>query len=426
MKKVIATFIVLSLVFSLAACAGGSGSSASPSAAVEAKPTASSGAEESPSDAGASDIKGLAYEMYDPTEGVFASDISKKIADDRGVSTVGWYTDDVDWFGRDAYKVCYLHQQAYVITEQLLSSLKSWGSRVNLDVSDYCSNNDNDAMVSAIESYSTQGYDGLIIEPDPQIGERIIELCKELEMPWFTALNPISNKEGQRIYPGVSLNNDYCGRSQIQWLIDNYATYWGNDVDMKKVGVICLTLNVNSNFKEINEGARNCWLENFPDLGDNYFTGDTVAETPPVSAEAGYNVAGAIMAANSQFDRWFIVTVLEDYGQGAKRVAESMHIDDKVLICTNGANIAIPAWKDGSEDGKCWVAALHYGMDIFTECMACGLIALIEGRATPETLYSEWILPGTTGATVPCNTRIVTKETYQDYLDTISAYLDRA
>ena len=99
------------------------------------------------------------------------------------------------------------------------------------------------------------------------------------------------------------------------------------------------------------------------------------------------------MAAHPDVEHWFITTCLEDYAQGAAQAASSLNIEDKVLICSNGANILIPLFESDSA-GSSWVAGIYYAQDIFCEPLVCGVIAMLDGRATPETLYPEWKAPG--------------------------------
>ena len=438
MKKVIALLLALIMVFSLVAC--GASKDTEPSEPAESPAPADSGEKNDPAPADSDESeapeasgitsanefeKGIGWELIalPENEGLAASAVSAKLAEEAGVSTIGWYHDDVDPFARDTYKLCYLRMGTMVIHTSMMAAIeKDWIPRLNITIDEFDANNEIDRMMNAIELYAMQGYDGLIVDPDVTVSVRTKELCAELEMPWMPCWNPIVDDNNVRIYPGTSLDSVYCGTMQAKWLIDNYKTYFG-DIDVNELGFIFISASFNQNFIENEQGAMEYWLECFPDGQARYFLADCIAESNPVSAEAGYNQSGAIMSAHSEIKYWLVASCLEDYGQGAARVAESQGIDKNVIVCTNGANILIPAWRDGSESGTCWKAALHYGMNMFAEPVLCGLIALIDGRATPENLFVEWIKPGQTGAEVRCDWRIVSENDYQDYLDYIDSYM---
>jgi hypothetical protein len=80
-------------------------------------------------------------------------------------------------------------------------------------------------------------------------------------------------------------------------------------------------------------------------------------------------------------------------------------------------------WENGYEG--CWVSGVYYAQAIFAEPLVCGLIAILDGRATPETLWGPYIKPGETYPVYPVDTRILTKTTYQAYLDEIADYLNQ-
>ena len=436
MKKIISILLVVLMLFSLVACGSSNTEPEKPAepdtpapSEQPAEPDDSAEPAEPADEGGITSVtqleKGCGWDIINASDDatLSASKVSAQLAADNGLSTVGWYSDDVDWQGRDPYKIMYIYGATMVIHTTLCEAIRQdWVSRLNIEFEQCDCNSNIDTMLTNVETYATLGYDGLMVDPDPQISERMVELCAELEMPWMPMWNPICNTEGVRIYPGVSLDSAYCGEMEIKWLEENYTRFWG-DIDTSKLGCIFIFATSNQNFIDNMDGAKAEFTAKYPE--GTFFEADTLAEANPYNTEAGYNVSGALMAAHKEIEYWFVATCLEDVGQGAARAAESQGIDDKVLVVTNGANILIPAWRDGSESGTCWVAGLHYGMNMLAEPVLCGLIALIEGRATPDNLFVEWIKPGETGANVRCDWRIVGEDEYQDYLDYIDAYLAR-
>ena len=333
---------------------------------------------------------------------------------------VGWYTDDVDWFARDPYKIAFIYSQAFALTDMESQSFKRWSERVNFEYAEFNGNQDNELFLNHMEVCASQGWEGMILQPDATIGIRVDELADELGIAWMPGVTPIVDEDNNLLQPMVTLGTKYQADLANDFLIDNYKTYWGDiEIDPSTLGYMCLTIASNPILKAVYDYSLVGIEEAYP--GVQIFDGDCI--NFGVSADAGYQVASATMAAHPEIEHWFITTVLEDYAQGAAQAASSLDIEDKVLICSNGANILIPLFEQNAA-GKSWVSGVYYAQDIFCEPLVCGVIAMLDGRATPESLYPEWKAPGATYANILCETKVVTKETYQDYLDYIDEYVN--
>jgi ABC-type sugar transport system substrate-binding protein len=423
MKKILSIVLTLAMVFSLFACAGG-GTTTSPSPSVSTAPSVapsvapSPSAEPSPSAAPSPSAEpsptGVAGHFNGPD---WVPDTTPPHGD------TGWYTDKVDWFDRDPYKIVFIYSQAFALTDMMGKAFQAWSTRVNYEYTESNANMDNDAFLNNMELFASQGWQGMILQPDATIGMRVKELATELKIAWMPGVSPIMDENNNLLQPMVTLGTKYQADMANNWLFDNYKTYWGDiELNPKTVGYICLTITANPILKIVYDYSNSGFKEKFPEAANNVFDGDCINQTNPVSADAGYNVASAIMAAHPEIEHWFITSVLEDYSQGASRAAGALNIEDKVLICSNGANILIPMLEADSAD-KSWVAGIYYAQEIFCEPLVCGIIAMLDGRATPETLYPEWKAPGATYANILCDTRVVTKETYKEYLDYIDNYI---
>jgi ABC-type sugar transport system substrate-binding protein len=413
MKKILSIVLMLAIVFSLFACAGGATTSPSPS--ESASPSSSPSPSTEPS------------QSAEPSDSPAASEPSGYWNGPDWVpdpipehGDAGWYTDKVDWFARDPYKIAFIYNQAFVLTDMMGKAFQDWSKRVNYEYTEYCANMDNDAFLNAMETHAAQGWQGMVLQPDATIGIRVKELATELNIAWMPGVAPIVDENGKLLQPMVTLGTKYQADLANNWLFDNYKTYWGDiELDQSTLGYICLTITSNPLLKTVYDFSNEGFKLKYPEA--NVFDGDCI--NFGVSADAGYQVASAIMAAHPEIEHWFITTTLEDFAQGASRAAGSLSIEDKVLICSNGANILIPMFQKDSED-KAWVAGVYYAQAIFCEPLVCGIIATLDGRATPETLYSEWKAPGATYSNILCDTRVITKETYQEYLDYIDDYIN--
>jgi len=417
MKKVLAFILALVVSVSLFACAG-----KSPQQSPDASPAATTPQSAAPS------ASSSPSESAAPSESVSSSGYWNGpdwIVDPKPPhSDAGWYTDKVDWFARDPYKIVFIYAQAFALTDMMGKSFQAWGKRVNFEYTEHNANQDNDAFLQGMQTYADQGWQGMILQPDATIGMRVKELATELGIAWMPGVTPIMDEEGNLLQPMVTLGTKYQADLANNWLFDNYKKYWGDiELDESTLGYLCLTITTNPILNTVYEYSNAGFKEKFPGAANNVFDGDCVNQTNPVSADAGYNVTSAIMAAHPEITHWFVTSCLEDYSQGAARAAGDLSIEDKVLICSNGANILIPLFEANAED-KAWVAGVYYAQDIFCEPLVCGIIAMLDGRATPETLYPEWKAPGAKYANILCDTRVVTKETYKDYLKEIEEYVN--
>ncbi len=419
MKKVLALLLALMLVFSLFACAAkpaeddtSAAPSTEPSAAPSTAPSAAPEDSTAPEDSAAPPEETASNGYWNGPDWIV--DPAPPHGD------AGWYTDDVDWFARDPYKIAFIYSQAFALTDMEGQSFKRWSERVNFEYAEFNGNQDNELFLNHMEVCASQGWEGMILQPDATIGVRVDELADELGIAWMPGVTPIVDENNNLLQPMVTLGTKYQADLANDWLIDNYKTYWG-DIELSgpTMGYMCLTIASNPILKMVYDYSVSGIEEAYP--GVNVYDGDCI--NFGVSADAGYQVVSATMAAHPEIEHWFITSALEDYSQGAAQAAAALNIEDKVLICSNGANILIPLFESNS-NGKSWVAGIYYAQDIFCEPLVCGVIAMLDGRATPESLYPEWKAPGATYANILCETKVVTKETYQDYLDYIDNYIN--
>ena len=334
---------------------------------------------------------------------------------------VGFYTDDVDWFARPAYKFAYISSNWMFIHELCAQAFQEWGKKLNFEFTSYDAGGDMNAFFAACESYAGMGYDGLFIDPDPEVAYRTIEFCDELGITYMPVINPlVDNDTRQYLAPGVTLDAYNMGILQAQWLIDNYRNYWP-DVEPEEIGFLFMYVNFNENLRANMEGARDTFAKAYPQIADsNFFAGDVAAYS--FDAQGGLEYSSTFITSHSEIKYWWISGCIEDLGQGGVRAAEDLNIESNVLVVTNGANWLIQDWDNGY-DG-CWKAGTYYAYPIFMEPLACGMIALIEGRTTYETIWgTQWIPAGQKYPVYPIETMLVTKDNYQAYLDRIASYI---
>lgn len=401
MKKILALTLALMLAFSLFACAGQSattGNSTNPPASTQA----SSAPSTAPSPATASAAPSSA-----PSAAASAAE-----------KTIGLHPDEVDHFAREPYKIVYMVCQWVPINGSLSDQFQAWGKTMNYTYESFNAQADLDKFLVQLQTYATQGYDGFLLDFDNSISSRVFEICSESKLNWITALNPCVDTNGNMLWPGVTLDAYSMGQTMTQWLNDNYSKSWGT-IDTSTLGFIAI---LTSDMPDLNNrgiGALDKFKELYPDLvKSNTFTVDVAGLG--ISPDIGYDKVAAVMSAHPEIKHWFIASCMESLAQGAARAAESLTKADCTLIDNVDASSLMGEW-DGGYKG-CWAMSLFTSPIYQTEPMICGLIAMIDGRATPESLWPDKIAQGQKYANLVLTPEMATIDNYKDLLSKASAY----
>jgi ABC-type sugar transport system substrate-binding protein len=334
---------------------------------------------------------------------------------------VGFYSDNADWFGRDPYSIVFIMQMNHVPNAALQAMFEKWAGMLNYKLTVFDSNGDPDRYINTMEVYASQGVDGFLLDADNTFSARVQEVAESLGIPYMPSLLPFFDTEGHFSYPSVGLDNYGFGTLQAQWLSDNYSRFFGADVTWDKVGFITVTFSPVVDFQQRSDGAVDYYKEHFPDLAaTNILVSDCASGN--MNAETAFDNVGAVVAANSnKFSYWVVQAVTEDFGQGAARALEQMGLTtaNAIVNCVGGETL-VGEWETGYEG--VWVSANYIVQEFLSEGMICGLIALIDGRATPDTLFKEYVLPGEKYGTPIIESKVVEHDTYKAYLDYIAEY----
>ncbi|SHH60750.1 ABC-type sugar transport system, substrate-binding protein, contains N-terminal xre family HTH domain [Sporobacter termitidis DSM 10068] len=381
MKKAAAILLALILALSLFAC-----SSSSP----QTTPSASTSPSSSPSaEASASPTA--------PTQG-----------------TVGYFDDaKTSAANRKTYKIGYFYLSTLALETAHFDAMKTMQTVLNFTCKDYSANNDDDTFVQNLEVASQEGYDGYVIEPDAVIFPRIVEIMAELKTPYVFTVNAYRDENGSNQVPTVILDQYKNGNTQVQWFFDNYKTYW-KDANPADIALLTLEYSTNPDLIERMDGVKDKFKELFP--GNEIIIGDLAGLT--LNEQNAFDKASGILSGNPDVKYWFIDGSVENFGQGATRATETLDMTDKTMILTSGANILPKEW-DAGYTGN-WVASYAvYNYNYIVPALS-GLIALIDGRATPETLWQENKQPGDKASTFFAGDQMVTVDTYKTVQDDIA------
>ena len=334
--------------------------------------------------------------------------------------TVGYLTDDVDHFGRDPYELVYLYGIPVPISANVFTSLERLGEKMNFTINSFCADGDMAKYVEFVETYIDMGVDGFLCSPQQDVMLRTDELCSEANVPYINMMTTYADENGHTLKPVVSFDGYQAGMNIVDWLVENYTDYFG-DVDLADIGFMTLNFSVATEFNVRAFGAQDQYKNLHPELADNVFDIDLL--DIGFSVDAGYDKAAATMSANSDMEYWFIFGVAEDFAVGAARAVESLGKDAQVLVVSTGNDFCFELW---GEEGNtaCWVATVPVYMTELAVPMAAGILALIDGRATNETLWEDLRADGDFATQYNTPVDVVTRDNYQQFISKADAVLD--
>ena len=383
MKKVVAILLVLIITCSLIACNSSSNQS------KESTAPSSSASQES-----------TAPESSAPTTEDAATEGSP------AAGTVGYITDEVDHFARDTYKIGYFYYAPMALEKLHYEAIKNMESVLNFECDEFSANEELELFLQNVEVASTQGYDGFIVEPRPEIFDSLYETLNEAGIPYIYTVNAYKDENGANLVPNIVLNQYKNGRTQTQWFHDHYQDYWGN-IDASEIVLLSIEYSTNPDLDERAKGVRDEFTELFP--GNEILIGDCAGSS--LNEQVAYDKAAALISANPDVKYWFITGTIENFGQGAARAIEAAGKEDITLIVTSGANVLPVEWDAGYEG--CWVASYAVYNYNYVVPALCGLIALMDGRATWDTLWAESRAPGDVCTAYIAGDQMVTVDTYK-------------
>ena len=286
---------------------------------------------------------------------------------------------------------------------------------LNVKITSYCANSDVDALIQNLEIFADQGYDGYIIVIDASANMRIKEVLDETGLPYIGILNSVRDSNGSAIVPLIGMEGFTIGHMMVQWLFENYKNYWG-DIDTSKIGMLNFTFSPNIDFHERHLGN----IEKFNELlpgNTNIFPADGV--TGGLNEQTGYDLASAIFAANTDIEYWFVPSCLELYAVAAARAAESLGIDDKVLITTANSDVLSALWDIGYEG--CFVSCIATHALQYAAPALSGIVSMINGTSTAETLWSTIRKPTDLYTYYEMKVDILTIDTYKAFFERVRA-----
>ncbi|MDR1299397.1 MAG: substrate-binding domain-containing protein [Oscillospiraceae bacterium] len=321
---------------------------------------------------------------------------------------IGFFSDGVDPQSRETYDIVWAYMRPMALFQNINDALVELEPVLNFKTSSYCANSDIDAMIQNIQIYADQEVDGFLILIDPTASTRIKEVLDDTGVPYVAMMNSVRDESGSEIVPCVGIDGEIAGAETVQWLFDNYKTYWG-DIDVSEIGLLDFNFSPNTDFDDRHNGS----LARFQELNPNGKVFDADGVSGALDEQTGYDLASATLAANPDVKYWFIAGCIELYSQGAARAVEALNMDDRVLITAVGSDV-LPAEWDNDYDGS-WVSCLALSNYQYTIPGICALTALMDGKATHDTLWSSKRAPNDKVTFYNVSYGLLTKDNYQDF-----------
>jgi ABC-type sugar transport system substrate-binding protein len=301
----------------------------------------------------------------------------------------------------------------------LNQAFADWSKLLNVDYSSYDGNSDYGSFMVQIESQASGGaYDGFIFDVDAQGQSRIMDICKEYSLTWMPALTAFTDTDNRLTHPAVLLTSYDTGVAQGKWLFDNYKKHLG-DIDPKEIGVITVEWSGQPDIHARSVGCADYYKQLYPDLfTTNYFNCDLVNLN--FNADAAFQSVSAKIAGNADIRYWLIAGSNDDFAVGAARAVESIAPGRAIVISVMGDQ-AIKDWGTGYKGSL--VCCVTTSLAVFAEPVICGLVAILDGRATPETLWSDSVPQGEKYGVVQLGIGIYTEDNYKEYKGTVADYV---
>ena len=409
MKKATAFVLAILLILTLYACNKtidneGTSGSVSESASV---PASSAPASDSAEPANESDINNM--ETDDSDEFIIPSV-------DFKAST--------DPFSRDTYKIVNINIMQTQFGAAMDECYIQLGEKLNYEYTHLNSNSDIDNFMTNIETCAAQDYDGMIIQGDFTTQDRIFEIVEENDIKFIPGLSPFVDADNNYVMSSVVMDSYDLGGDALEFMVDNFGKYADDSIDMKDIGVITITFSTVTDLNARVNGALARYTELYPELVEtNYFANDTVNfGATAVSAQAAYDTVAPTVSAHPEMKGWIVFGAIEDFAAGASRALESLDKQGSAVVTSCAATTLMSEWENGYEG--VWIAGIDTPPIQWADATVNGLLAIIDGTATPETLWTSLRESGQTYTVIKLPYTIVEKDLYQEYEDACDSYVD--
>ncbi|MDR1589588.1 MAG: hypothetical protein LBS51_05285 [Oscillospiraceae bacterium] len=331
------------------------------------------------------------------------------------------YIDDGAAHGeRETYQLSFLHEGASAVDAAFFAVMSRWSGAMNFTITEAVFGGDERPVTAVLDELSAAGVDGLIISASGDNLAVTNNYCNEANIPHVYAFDAPRGADGSALAPCVELDMSTAGRFMVDWL-DAYARgSWGEDYVPEKTGVVMTSWLGDPKLAAIGDGVMLRAGELYPEPAEN------LIDAPPaggeLTEESAYNAVYMAIITYRGVDRWLIPCVSAEFGIGAARAAGTLGVSDRVLVISADMDAIFALWDGDAPEAPDAVVAIENPANAGTAL--AGLIALRDGRATPETLWQDIRRPGDVCSVFEGRLRAVTRDEYAAYLQYISSLIE--
>jgi ABC-type sugar transport system substrate-binding protein len=322
----------------------------------------------------------------------------------------GFFNPDFDYSGQPSYKFVFISMAWDNLTQQMSGNFEGWSAITGSEyISTSCDSNV-ETMISNIELYASQGYDGFIINAYDAIMDRVNDLCEENDLTWWSLSELARTSDGVLHQPYVVTNAKQFGydlvMEEVAWMKENVP-----DFDPAQTMIVTESLTTIKEFTDRSTGAENAWKEFLPEA--KFEITDGLAEGG-ISPEIGYNMAATRYTANPDVKFWIYAAVMDTFSPGILRFIEENKMEDRAILASCGGQDLIKLFDNGS--GGAWRFAMCDDLAIRFNPGYNALYAVVAGWATYEEMWPDFRVPGETFSGIDIAFIKMTKDNYKDYL----------
>jgi ABC-type sugar transport system substrate-binding protein len=290
----------------------------------------------------------------------------------------------------------------------------------------WSSGGDNDAFITNLQTFISQGVDGFIFDPDANSYMRIKEICEEAGVSWMGFMSPALNMEAEgtpMIHPFVGFDHYWFGQQMGLKMDEWMKTEWA-DVPKEEIGYISVDYSMADVLHWRTTGAQDAFLEKNADMANQFFIADTVTVGPTL--DGANTVVTAVLSEQTTYTHWLVSVLFDDIAMGSAAALDSMGFTpDNAVVVTIGGSSLQRQWDNGIDD--CWQLAMFTPQTIYAEAVVGAVYAFMTKQATPETIWPSWVnqndpKSGGTYAGMLLPSYWMTKDNYKQMLEWSDVY----
>lgn len=301
----------------------------------------------------------------------------------------GKFDPDYDYSANPEYKICYYLLSTGVLYELMGDAFEAWCEQMNLEFGGMIdAGGDKDLYISNLVTLADE-YDGLLIDPDAMQYDRCAEILNEAGTPWMGVMaeaRDYSQDGNPLLHPYVGFNNYSVGVIMAEYLIDYAEKNW-NDVDKSQIAWACVDYSTSPVLHLRETGFYETLTAYDSTIAERYWTADTSIATFDV--DTSNTVVSSMLAEHTEYEYWCVFGEIDDMAQGAAAAFDTAGLTESAAVVTFGGTGLQYQWDAGMQDS--WVAACYLPNPIYAEPIICALYAFMNGDATPETIWTDWV-----------------------------------